>query len=121
MIVTKNTDVAARKIRTVEGLSTHGEISMKPLMVGDQMVLLEAHYPPGAGAPLHIHQHETVCYVVRGKVKVTVGEESFTLGPGDCCRHPKDVPHGIESIEDALVLEIKSPAQDISQFLGMSA
>ena len=64
MIISKNADVKARRIRTVEGLSTHGAISMKPLMVGDEMILLEAHYPPGAGAPLHIHQHETVSYVV---------------------------------------------------------
>ena len=61
MIVNRNPDVEARKIRTVEGVSTHGEVSMKPLMIGDQMVLLEINYPPGAGAPLHVHQHETVC------------------------------------------------------------
>lgn len=120
MIVNRNTDVETRKIRTVEGLPTHGEISMKPLMIGNKMLLLEIHYPPGAGAPLHTHQHETVAYVVRGKVKMTVGKETFTLGAGDCCRHPQDVPHGIESIGDALVLEVKSPAQKIEQFVGLS-
>ena len=91
---------------------------MKPLMIGDQMVLLEINYPPGAGAPLHVHQHETVCYVVRGKGQITVGEEVFILEAGDACRHPQDVPH---RIEDALVLEIKSPAQEIGQFLGTSS
>ena len=119
MISNKNSDVEARKIRVVEGLDTHGEISMKPLMIGDEMVLLEIHYPPGAGAPLHTHQHETVAYVVRGKVQMTVGDETYTLEAGDSCRHPQDVPHGVEGVEDALVLEIKSPAQNIEQFLGL--
>ena len=56
----------------------------------------------------------------RGKVKVTVGDEEFVLGPGDVCRHPQGVPHGIEGVEQAKVLEIKSPAQPIDQFLGTS-
>ena len=121
MIVNRNPDVEARKIKTVEGHPLHGEVSMKPMMIGDQMVLLEINYLPGAGAPPHVHQHETVCYVVRGKVKITVGEEVFILEAGDACRHPQDVPHGIVGVEDALVLEVKSPAQEIGQFLGTSS
>jgi hypothetical protein len=29
------------------------------------------------------------------------------------------VPHGVEGIEDSVVVEIKSPAPDIGSFLGM--
>ena len=120
MIVGRNVDVKSVAIKRVEGLDTHGNIQMKPLIGGDQMVLLEIKYPPGAGAPLHVHQHETVCYVVEGQVRITVAEETFVLGPGDSCRHPQGVPHGIEGVEMATVLEIKSPAQPIEAFLGTS-
>lgn len=116
--LSRNADVKELAIKIVEGLSTKGEVRMKPMMTGDQMTLLEIRYPPGAGAPLHVHRHETLCYVVKGKVKVTVGEEEFLLSPGDVCRHPQGVPHGIEGVEEALVLEIKSPAQPLDQFLG---
>ena len=43
----------------------------------------------------------------------------YILGPGDVCRHPKGVPHGVEGIEESIVVEIKSPAPEIGSFLGM--
>ena len=118
MIVARNAEVMHQVVRTVEGLPFQGEVSMKPLIHGDQMVMLEIHYPAGAGSPLHAHQHESLCYVVKGKVKVVVGEETYTLGPGDTCRHPKGIPHSIESMEDTTLLEVKSPAQPLEHFLG---
>ena len=118
MIVARNVDVEHRPMKTVEGLPFQGEVRMKPLIQGDQMVMLEIHYPLGASSPLHRHQHESLCYVVKGRVKVVVGKETYTLGAGDACRHPKGVPHSIESVEDATIVEIKSPAQPLEQFLG---
>src|ERR687897_292074 len=85
----------------------------------DEMTLLEIHYQPGVGAPLHVHSHESLAYVVKGKVKMTVGNEEYVLGPGDVCRHPQGVPHGVEGLEESIVVEIKSPAPDITTFLGI--
>jgi len=76
---------------------------------------------PGVGVPLHAHTHESVVYVVKGKVKSTVGSEEYILGPGDVCRHPKGVLHGIEAIEESVVVEIKAPAPDIASFFAMGA
>jgi len=73
------------------------------------------------GVPLHAHTHEFVVYVVKGKVKSTVGSEEYILGPGDVCRHPKGVLHGIEAIEESVVVEIKAPAPDIASFFAMGA
>jgi hypothetical protein len=56
---------------------------------------------------------------VKGKVKSTVGSEEFIMGPGDVCRHPKGVLHGLEAIEDSVVVEIKSPAPEIGAFLAI--
>jgi quercetin dioxygenase-like cupin family protein len=50
---------------------------------------------------------------------MTVGSDEYILGPGDVCRHPKGVPHGVEAVEASVVVEIKSPAPDITTFLGM--
>jgi len=118
MNLSKNSDVKERRIKTVEGKTLHGNVIMKPLIAGDQMTLLEIQYAPGAGAPLHVHRHETLAYVVTGKVKMTVGSEEYVLGPGDVCLHPEGVPHGVEGVEQSVVVEIKSPAQPIEQFLG---
>jgi quercetin dioxygenase-like cupin family protein len=57
--------------------------------------------------------------VVKGKVKSTVGSQEFIMGPGDVCRHPKGVLHGLEAIEDSVVVEIKLPAPEINTFFAM--
>ena len=120
MNLSRNADVQGRTIKTVEGKPVSGEVIVKPLLAGDEMTLLEIHYSPGAGAQLHVHQHESLAYVVKGKTKMTVGKEVYFVNAGDVCRHPQGVPHSVEAIDDAVVVEIKSPAQPIEQFLGTS-
>ncbi|HXG52298.1 MAG TPA: cupin domain-containing protein [candidate division Zixibacteria bacterium] len=118
MILSRNADVRALTVKTIEGKPMRGELLVKPLIKGDEMTLLEIHYEPGVGAPLHVHSHESLAYVVKGKVKMTVGQEEYILGPGDVCRHPQGVPHAVEGLENSIVVEIKSPAPEIASFLG---
>ena len=119
MINSRNADVKAVAVSAVEGKPLYGgEMLVKPLMKGDEMTFLEIHYAPGVGAPLHSHTHESIAYVVRGKVKSTVGSEDFIMGPGDVCRHPTGVLHGLEAIEESVVVEIKSPAPELGAFMA---
>jgi quercetin dioxygenase-like cupin family protein len=119
MIKSKNTDVAAVAVKSVEGKAIYGgDMLVKPLMKGDEMTFLEIRYAAGVGAPLHTHTHESIAYVVKGQVKSTVGSEEFIMGPGDVCRHPTGVLHGLEAIEDSVVVEIKSPAPDLGAFMA---
>ncbi len=120
MIVSKGVEVECHTVTAVEGLSIRGDAKMKPLMQGDHMIMMEMHYSAGAASPLHAHNHESLCYVIRGQVKVVVGPDTYILGPGDACRHPIDVPHSLEAIEDSVFLEIKSPPIPLDQFLGTS-
>ena len=120
MIKSRNADVEAMVVSAIEGKPVYGgNILVKPLIKGDEMTFLEIHYAAGVGAPLHTHTHESIAYLVKGKVKSTVGSEEFIMGPGDVCRHPKGVLHGLEAIEDSVVVEIKSPAPEIGAFMAM--
>lgn len=120
MILSRNKDTQAIKVTAIEGAVMYGgEMLVKPLIKGDEMTFLEIHYEPGVGAPLHIHEHESLAYVVTGKVKMTVGQEVYVLGPGDVCRHPKGVPHGVEAIEETVMIEVKSPAPNIGKFFDI--
>jgi quercetin dioxygenase-like cupin family protein len=120
VIKSRNADVEAIVVNAVEGKSVYGgHMLVKPLIKGDEMTFLEIHYAAGVGAPLHAHTHESVAYLVKGKVKSTVGSDEFIMGPGDVCRHPKGVLHGLEAIEDSVIVEIKSPAPDIAAFFAM--
>ncbi|MEE8518333.1 MAG: cupin domain-containing protein, partial [Dehalococcoidia bacterium] len=89
--VATNASVRSQSISTVEGKATHGEISLKAMLSGDEMTMLEIRYAPGAGTPMHVHGHESVVYVMSGRVATTVGKEHYELGPGDACRHPRGV------------------------------
>lgn len=119
MILSRNADVKALVVKSIEGKPMNGDLLVKPLIKGDEMTLLEIHYTPGVGAPLHVHDHESLAYVVKGKVKMIVGKEVYILGPGDVCRHPQGIPHRVEGIDESIVVEIKSPAPEISKFLGL--
>ena len=120
MITSRNADVKAVAVSAVEGKPMYGgDMLVKPLIKGEEMTFLEISYAAGVGAPLHTHTHESIVYVVKGKVKSTVGSEAFVMGPGDVCRHPEGVLHGLEALEDSVVVEIKSPAPDIAAFFAV--
>ena len=118
MIVSKNADVASLVVTSIEDKPVSGSLVLKPLIRGTQMTLLELHYKPGTSAPIHVHAHESLVYVVRGRVKTTVAGEVYELGAGDVGCHPQGVPHTVEAIEESIVIEIKSPAPELAQFLG---
>lgn len=54
--------------------------------------------PPGAEVPPHIHKVEDeYIYLVEGQLEVTVGEQTYTVMPGDLVKMPRNVPHAIRS------------------------
>ena len=85
MILSKNSDVKAIIVKAIEGKPMYGgDLLVKPLINGEQMTFLEIYYTPGVGAPLHVHTHESLAYVVKGKVKMTVGKEEYHSRPRRC-------------------------------------
>ena len=49
---------------------------------------------------MHRHPPEQVYYVVVGSGRMTVGEETQRVGPGDCVFLPSDTPHGLKNDGD---------------------
>ena len=119
MLISSTSTAQPNRVSTIEGKSIKGgDLLVKPLMQGEEMTLLEIHYAAGVGTPLHSHTHESIVYVLSGKLKATIEENVFFVRQGDVCRHPKGVMHGLEAIEDSVILECKSPAPDISGFMA---
>jgi unsaturated pyranuronate lyase len=88
VIKSRNADVEAVAVSAVEGKPMYGgDMLVKPLIKGDEMTFLEIHYAAGVGAPLHTHTHESIAYVVKGKVKSTVGRQpnSVEIDPTATC------------------------------------
>lgn len=119
MLACCNADVSEITVSAVEGGAVYGgALMLKALMEAERFSLLEACYEPGVGAPMHTHTHESVIYIVSGKVRTVIGDQEFVLGPGDTARHPVGVSHTVEAVEASKVIEIKSPPPDLSRMVS---
>ena len=118
MIVSRSSEGEGKAIRTIEGQPIEGRLLVNPRLRGAEMTLLEVHFSAGARSLLHAHDHESLVYVIRGRVRMTVGSEVHVLGPGDACLNPRGVAHGVESLEDSMFIEVKSPVPNLDSVLG---
>jgi len=118
MLHAENAQVEAQAIDSIEGQANTGTFLVKPLMRGNSMTLLEIHVRAGAGSPIHMHSHESLIYVVSGRLKTTIDCETFVLGAGDVCRHPPGAAHRVEALEDTVFVEAKSPPPDLHRIFG---
>ncbi len=102
--------VAAEPVTHIEGATEAGDLAIKPLIVGNEMLLMELHRKKGLTDPLHSHaDHESICYLVSGRMRVEIDGESFVAESGDSWVHPPGVPHSHEALEDSVQIEVKSP------------
>lgn len=98
------------RMKVLEGHASEGEVDLKPMLVGEDMLMVEIHEKAGVIIPEHTHDdHESLVYLVSGKMKLYIGDEEFIATAGDAWRHPIGVPHWSETLEDSIAIEIKSP------------
>jgi len=120
MLHVENAQVDSQPFGTIEGQPNTGTFFVKPLMHGQNMALLEIRVRAGVSSPIHTHAHESLIYVVSGRLKTIINDEAFVLGPGDVCRHPCAAGHRVEALEDTIFIEIKSPPIALGQVFGSS-
>lgn len=80
-----------------------------------------AHEDMGKGGPpRHVHhEQDEFFYVVKGQFAMEVGDERFTLKPGDSFLAPRKIPHAWACISDepgTLVTEV-TPAGTFEEFI----
>jgi quercetin dioxygenase-like cupin family protein len=102
--------VPVDRIASLEGRPSTGAVTVKPLVVGDGMLLIELFQEKGVRAPEHVHgDHESIVYLVKGSMKLVIDGQEFIARAGDAWLHPRGVPHWSEALEDCVAIEIKSP------------
>ena len=109
--VALNARIPAQRLSQIEGRGKDiGQVAVKPLLVGDDMTLLEIAQAKGVLIPSHQHDdHESVIYLVRGRMRLVIDGEETLVGPGDAWIHPRGVPHYSEALEECVTIEVKSP------------
>jgi quercetin dioxygenase-like cupin family protein len=89
------------------------KLSRKILGCGGSLMMAEVHFKKGGIGAVHSHDiHEQVCYIAKGSFKVTVGEESKILKTGDSFYAAKNVNHGVEALEDSIIVDVFTPIRE---------
>jgi quercetin dioxygenase-like cupin family protein len=81
---------------------------------GDGATLAWTNLEPGHTPRPHSHHFEQIVYIVSGRARFTVGDESVEVGPGDVLLVPPQVEHYAETIGDeaCIDLSIFTPRRD---------
>ena len=87
-------------------------IELKTLVHGQKTLMAEFRLQAGSSLPAHSHPHEQTGYLVQGRLRLQVGQESHECGPGDSWCIPSEVEHGAEVLEDAVAVEVFSPVRE---------
>ena len=87
-------------------------IKMKTLVYGEKTLFTEFRMEPKSILPRHFHVNEQTGYLVKGKVKLSIGHETFEARPGDSWCIPGNVEHGAEIVEESIAIEVFSPVRE---------
>ena len=64
------------------------------------LCIIEAVVPPGGGTGVHAHAGDEHHVVLSGRWRMTQGDYSVELGPGDYLAWDPSVPHDVENLSD---------------------
>ena len=66
----------------------------------------------GAVLPRHAHPHEQTGYLVRGHIRLCIGDEEHDVRAGDSWCIPGGIEHSANILEDSVAIEVFSPVRD---------
>jgi quercetin dioxygenase-like cupin family protein len=102
--------ITPERLSAVEGVKPKGNVEVRRAMVGNEILMLHVFREKGLIDPVHKHMdHETVAYLIKGRLRLVIGGEEFIAEAGTSWIHPRGVEHFSEALEDCEQLEIKSP------------
>ena len=87
-------------------------VKFKSLVNGEKTSLHEFRLTKGFKIPIHSHPHEQTGYLVSGSLKFYLPEEELITTAGDSWNIPGNVEHGVDILEDSVVIEVFSPVRE---------
>jgi quercetin dioxygenase-like cupin family protein len=87
-------------------------VRRRTLAYGDEMLLTEFTMAAGAEVATHTHPHAQVGYVARGRMELTIADDTYTVEAGDSYYIPGDVPHMASIAKDSLVVDVFYPPRE---------
>ena len=94
-------------------------IRRQTITSGATMYQMRAQLEAGSRLPVHQHRQEQIAHIVSGRMIMTVDGVPHELSAGQSIYLPSNVPHGVETLEDTLVIDTFSPPRD--EYLAIDA
>jgi len=82
------------------------------MIVGQNEMIVRWEFRKGGVAARHSHPNEQIVMMVRGRLRLGVGEVELILKEGDIVVVPPHLPHEAEALEDTIVIDIFSPPRE---------
>lgn len=98
--------------KDVEGNSPSTGVLRKVLAYCDSAMIVEHALEPGGEVPMHSHPHVQLTYMVEGRLKLTIGDETQELAKGDTAYIPSGVQHGGICLEKGIALDFFNPMRE---------
>jgi quercetin dioxygenase-like cupin family protein len=86
--------------------------SRKILARGGGLMAVEVKFAAGCQVPAHTHRNEQVSYVVSGRIELSIDGRKELLGPGDTFYAGPDEQHGVNFLEDTIVVDVFTPQRE---------
>jgi quercetin dioxygenase-like cupin family protein len=87
-------------------------ILLKTLVYGEKTLFSEFKMTAGSQLPRHTHPHEQTGYLVSGRIRLTIGGETYEVEPGDSWCVPGNMEHQAEILADSVAIEVFSPVRE---------
>ena len=87
-------------------------IKIKTLVYGDKSLISEFRMQQGSSLPIHNHPQEQTGYLISGRIRLTIGEDTFEVEPGDSWSVPGNVRHQAVILSDTVAVEVFSPVRE---------
>ena len=87
----------------------------RKLIQGDQAMVAFVELAKGCHVAVHHHVSEQIAYIVSGRVKWTLGDstsddfQELIVEGGTIVRLPSNFPHGVDALEDTVIIDVLSP------------
>ena len=85
----------------------------RQMVWGDRIMVCRLRLAPRVVTALHVHPHEQITIVEKGRVRFTVDGEERLASAGDVLHFPSGIRHGATMLDEEVVLiDIFSPVRE---------
>ncbi len=78
---------------------------------GERVTVARFELKRGGVVPVHAHDNEQISIVLDGALRFTIDGSEIVVRAGEVMQIPGGVPHGVDALEDTLVIDVFSPVR----------